>query len=48
MTLREPRPYKSILKKGAYTAKREGSMALFTFTSVAQILDYVDKNSGLC
>ena len=45
MTLSEPRPYKNILKKGAYTAKREGCMALFTFTSVVQILDYVDMNT---
>ena len=39
---------KNILKKkGVYTAKREGNyvyVELFTFTSVVQILDYVDKN----
>ena len=46
MTLSEPRPYKNILKEGVYKAKREENyiMTLFTFTSVVQILDYVDKN----
>ena len=49
MTLSEPRPYKNILKKkGVYTATREGNcgtiyMAIFTSTSIVQILDYVDK-----
>ena len=46
MTLTEPRPYKNILKEGVYKAKREENYitTLFTFTSVVQILDYVDKN----
>ena len=41
------RPYKKDTKKGEYI-KQKGRgtiyMALFTFTSVVQILDYVDKN----
>ena len=41
------RPYKKHTKKGEYI-KQKGRgtiyMALFTFTSVVQILDYVDKN----
>ena len=37
---------KHILKKGVYKVKREGNyiLSLFAFTSVVQILDYVDKN----
>ena len=48
VTLSEPRPYKKHTKKktGVYTAKWEWNYihGLFTFASVVQILDYVDKN----
>ena len=47
MTLSEPRPYKNT-KRGSRTIYMTGTrtiyMTLFTFTSVVQILDYVDKN----
>ena len=47
MTLIEPRPYKKHTKKREYIQQKgRGTiyMALLTFTSVAQNLDYVDKN----
>ena len=47
MKSKSQRPYKKDTKKGEYI-KQKGRgtiyMALFTFTSVVQILDYVDKN----
>ena len=47
MTLSEPRLYEKHTKKMQYIQQiGRGTiyMALFTFTSVVQILDYVDKN----
>ena len=47
MTLSEPILYKKHTKKMQYIQQiGRGTiyMALFTFTSVVQILDYVDKN----
>ena len=47
MTLSEPKPYKKHTEKREYIEQKgRGTiyMALFAFTSVVQILDYVDKN----